>query len=321
MAYYDNYINNTLSMGNDTSNQFVNYTQQWYNETFKNAPNYAKGATLNNNDVDIRVESTKAKLSSNKPDGEFKHILFMNLSLKINYGDYLNFWNDNWLVIDKKVSSPASNTCDVERCNQQLKFKNSQGNIVSIPCVCDSLGRMYLDVQTNKELILPKDIYLVKAQNNSDSLQIIESMRFIILGEPYKIMARTKIITDGIIEFKLQSDVVYEGDDLVNGLAYQTISQTITPTNLSIQGSTSLKINTQSIYNVINNTTGESFNFSIVDAISGNPTNSITIVSSTDTSIILKAGNIEGKICRLICVDKLNNSITTNMIITTNKGF
>lgn len=322
--YYDTYVNTTLADGNTTSQQFVNATQFYYDQTFKESPNYVPDATLNGIQTDIRVESMKAKQSSNKPDGEFKHILLRDLSLKTNYGDIFHFWNDDWLVIDRKISSPASNTCDVEHCNNVLKFKNSQGNIVSTSCVCDALGRMYLDIQNDKTIIVPKDIYLIRVQSNEDTLQIIESMRFILFDDAFKIMAKTKIIINGMIEFKLQSDLFREGLDNVdgNGLADQSVQQNIIPTNLAISGATSPKINsTGNVYTLLNNTVPNTFTWSLVDAISGGITSYGSITSSTTTTCTISIGATSGKQLKLLATCIETPTTVLSLIISVSAGF
>ena len=206
-----------------------------------------------------------------------------------------------------------------------MKFKASDGTVQNIPCVMSFLSRNYLDVQTDKELLIPKDLFVCKVQQNSYTQQIIESMRFLIKGTPYKCVAKENILVDNIIEIKLQSDLAYEGDDLVNGIATQTIPQTTTtPTNLSISGNTTPKTSSSNnLYTIINNTT-YTFNFSLIDALTNAAlsTTIAQITSQISTSCTIKINTTSGgKSFFIKAVANEDSSITAQLLCTTNVGF
>ena len=316
MGVYDLYINNTLTKGNDTSDQFVNYTQQWYNLTFKESPNYAKGATLNNNAVDIRVESLR-ETKNQKPSGEFKKILFRDLSLEINYGNILNFWSKDWIVVDKKVSSPASNTCTVEYCNQQLKTILPNGKLIEYPCVVEDTGRNDLNVEDLNNVQTQKTQLIMIVQNNDDTIQIKPSWRLIFGKNVYKVLNFNDVSINGLISFKIISDGERVGlDNWTTGIADNSVQPVPTPTGvIEIAGSATLKVNTQQTYTVqYDNGTAVSgtYTWTISD------TSKVTIVSQTGTTIVIK-GLFYGQV-KLTAINSLDNSKVYSKIINVQNG-
>lgn len=303
MAYYDNYVNNTLSKGNNTSDQFVNYTQQFYDMTFKKAPNYIKDATWNGNPIDIRVLSINSE-KNNLPVDERKKILIRDLSLRVNYGDYMTFWNDTWIIVDKKVSSPASNTCTVERCNFNLKTILPNGKLINFPCSVRKMSKSALNVNVEDEIQTPKMEFFVEVVNNDDTMSVPLSWRLLFGKTAYKITDKQDLVPVGILEFKITSDGERIGkDDFNTGIADNSVQENPIPTgNLIIQGNKSININKTGTYSIVydngGNTTG-SFTWSLSDNIHA------TIQSCTGSNCVIK-GVKAGQV-KLTASDGTNN--------------
>jgi hypothetical protein len=316
MAYYDNYVNNVLANGNNTSDQFSNYTQQWYDLTFKNSPNYISNATLNNVAVDIRAESIRES-KNQKPSDEFKKVLFRDLSLEIKYGDMLNFWDKTWMIVDKKVSSPASNTCTVEHCNQPLKTILSNGKLINYPCIVEGVGRNDLNVEDLNNVQTQKTQLIMVVQNNEDTIQIKPSWRLIFGTNVYKILNYDDATVNGLISFKIISDGERVGlDNWITGIADNSVQPAPTPTGtIQINGSATLKVNTQQTYTVqYDNGTAVSgtYTWTISD------TSKVTIVSQTGTTITIK-GLFYGQV-KLTATNTSDSSKTYSKIISVQNG-
>lgn len=314
-----------ILFGGSTDRQsFIDNYINKIKETFKLSPSYFQ--VTKNNDLatkyDCWITEVKDQASTNGID---KKNIILYPDLILNRGDYINWteMGETFLVTEKNVS-PYYDNGIMERCNNRLIFKNNKGVVVEYLGVFSVIGRMYLDIIADKQVVLPKDTYLVSVQSNEDTLEIIESMRFIISGDAYKVMAKSKIILQGIIQFKLQSDLLRQDDDLVNGIASQTVQQNTVPTNLAISGTTSPRTgSTNNVYNIINNTT-YTYTFSLIDAITNIALSSTIaeITSQTDTSCTIKINTTSGgKQFFVKAIAKEDINVTAQLLVTTSSGF
>ena len=327
MNWYNSYQNKVN--GNKTQNTIRDANiETFINEiklTFKESPSYFQ-VTKNTDTTtlyDAWIQEIKDTASR---DGIDKKSVILYPDQILNRGDYINWTdqNETFLLMEKNVS-PYYDNGVMERCNNKIVFKNNKGSVVSYPIVLAVIGRMYLDIVDSKSVILPKDTYLISVQSNEDTLQIIESMRFIISGDTYKVMGKSKVVINGVIQCKLQSDLPRASDNLITGLADQSIPQVVTPTNLSIGGTATPKISsTSNTYTILNNINNNTFAFSLLD-INNNPltTTIAQITSFTTTSCIVKiVTSVGGRQMKLVAIcNESSTIIVPTLILTSNAGF
>ena len=327
MNWYNSYQNKVNGNNIQGTIRDVNI-ESFINEiklTFKESPSYFQ-VTKNTDTTtlyDAWIQEIKDTASR---DGIDKKSIILYPDQILNRGDYINWidQNETFLLMEKNVS-PYYDNGVMERCNNKIVFKNNKGNIVNYPIVLAVIGRMYLDIVDSKSVILPKDTYLISVQSNEDTLQIIESMRFIISGDAYKVMGKSKVVINGVIQCKLQSDLLRASDNPITGLADQTIPQVIIPTNLSINGTATPKISSVSnTYTILNNTNNNTFTWSLLD-INNNPlaTTIAQITSQTGTSAVVKINaTVGGRQFKIQCICNESSTITVpTLICSTNAGF
>ena len=311
---------NQILFKSDDNSLYVKSMIDNIKNSFKLSPSYFQ--ITKNNDVSTKIDCwiTEIKDTASK-DGIDKKNIILYPDLILNRGDYIHWTelNETFLVMEKNIS-PYYDNGVMEHCQNKIIFKNNKGIVVNYPCVVSVIGRMYLDIIDSKSVILPKDTLMISVQSNEDTLQVVESMRFILSGDAFKVMAKSKVVINGVVQFKMQSDLLRSDDNLVTGLASQSVITPTTPTNLSISGSTSVKISTSSNYTILNNV-NNTFSWSIVDAISGLTTTNASITSSTTTTCTVKGGTVAGKQCKLLatCIEVPTTVLT--IILTVSGGF
>lgn len=235
-------------------------------------------------------------------------------------GSLLNFQGYNWLVISQVDNDNAedsriyrSRIRKVEQCFK-LKLNN---NLYTFPAIFESVTST---ISTDKNLILATGKMLVTVADNADAQNLALNLRFIKWGSSFKITGIVKPQM-GLVILTCEVDQFQTGDDKVNEIAVQTTTTPSTPTNLiSINGNAKLHLNATGTYSVVNFTSGEAFIFGVLDAITGNVATGVNIVSTTDTSVTLKAINTSNRQVLIKATDKTNNSISTSMVITVSSG-
>ena len=318
---------NQILFKSDDNSLYVKSMIDNIKNSFKLSPSYFQ--VTKNNDISTPIDCwiTEVKDTASK-DGIDKKNIILYPDLILNRGDYIHWTelNETFLVMEKNIS-PYYDNGVMEHCQNEIVFKNNKGLVVRYPCVLSIIGRMYLDIIDSKSVILPKDTLMISVQSNEDTLQVVESMRFILSGDSYKVMAKSKVVINGVIQYKMQSDLFRVGLDNVNnnGLADQSIPQVVTPTNLSIGGTTTPKISsTTNTYTILNNTNNNSFTWSLLD-INNNPlaTTIAQITSQTGLSAVVKINaTVGGRQFKIQCLCNESSTITVpTLICTTNAGF
>ena len=248
--------------------------------------------------------------------------IFCSMDSKIHLGSYLVFKNTKYIVINIPKDNDAYKSSEIELCDDNLKCILPNGKLINYPCVIAEAGRNNLRVETDKFIMMQSSEFYMIAQNNDDTIKIPLSYRFLFGKFPYIILDIDDVTSPGNIRFKVKVDAVRQSDNMNNnGLADQSvIIIPTTPTNLSISGSTSVKISTSSNYTILNNVSN-TFSWSIVDAISGLTTSSATITSSTTTTCTIKGGTVAGKQVKLLatCIEIPTTVLT--IILTVSGGF
>jgi len=149
----------------------------------------------------------------------------------INIGDLIVWDSEYWLCTDTDDIEIYVRGI-IEKCNNNLKYLSSTGDVVSIPCIITD--RILMDVKENKYYILPDNkIWVIVGFNVSllyyltlflgSSLDtIIVDQRFIFGGNAYKVEAIDNITKTGLITFKMCFDDIVQDDNTTLGIANYT---------------------------------------------------------------------------------------------------
>ena len=227
---------------------YVNYFQEVLNQEFENASDVwtiqeeIPFSSKLFQDVQVRLMSHVINNDSGDKIGDdYKKILFKDINHATGIG-FMYFFDDNYYITintDKTRQLAASSI--IKRCNNTLRWMDTQGGYHTVPCSIDYLIKQNRDYSTaGTSLVMPAATIQVHCQMNDESNLIRPNQRF-LFGNPgnwnaYKILGggvnnfnllKTSDNTStGIIRLTLDANYVNnETDDLVNGIcdAFQLI--------------------------------------------------------------------------------------------------
>jgi len=110
---------------------------------------------------------------------DYKKLLFNGVK-SISMGDYFYFDTNYWVVINTETIKSISSTCSIRRCNNTLRWMNSNGAIYSYPCVVDYKIMGSKDLRSRSEsLPLIQGSIIITTQHNAITSTIQPNQRFL----------------------------------------------------------------------------------------------------------------------------------------------
>jgi len=173
--------------------------------------------------------------SIGKNSDDFRKLIFAPGTIQPILGDIYEFQSYRWLVIGTdNVHSPTI-SCNVQRCNVQLKFLETTGAVMptlsGTPLTIDGIvSNRLVDPVDARYFQLPDDMLMLKVANDTDTRKIKYIGTRFLLGDPviaYKTIAIDSItdvrptvvgtITNlnGILNIRLKSDALNTHTDNV----------------------------------------------------------------------------------------------------------
>jgi len=213
-------------------NQFYN-SSDWY--TIQEETSFASGTY---SDLDVRINTVINTTTGTNQGDDWKKLLFKDLSTTIRIGAFFVFDNNTWVVVNTSHLSNLTPTCTIRRCNNTLRWIDSNAVRQSLPCVLDYAITENRDYSTGgSKLVNPSGLLQIITQLNSVTNLIVANDRF-IFGNPdnwtsYKIQGggihnfnnpeTETLSTTGLL--RLTASVVQinvDTDDITDGYANAT---------------------------------------------------------------------------------------------------
>lgn len=233
MDYIDLYKKRLGMSGKTLSEAYINNTQRYIDNTFKESPNLKKAIHLGK-EIDIRVLSSKKTNGLSKIKDDYRKVIFQNLKYDSDKGDYIQFDGFYWLIIDKDDN--LKNSVTVEKCNNNLKWEDAYGNIYNCPCVVSQDTFYNTGIDVTKPMILGSGKLTIWAKYDEYTSTIKRDKRFIVGNHPYKVTNDdiTTLIIDnvGIMTIIMEEVEELDGDDFENQIANNSVE----PLQIIIEG-------------------------------------------------------------------------------------
>ena len=304
MDYIDLYKKRLGMSGKTLSEAYVNNTQRYIDNTFKESPNLKKAIHLGK-EIDVRVLSSKKTNGLSKIKDDYRKVIFQDLKYNSNKGDYIQFEGFHWLIIDKDDN--LKNSVTVEKCNNNLKWKDAYGNIYNCPCVVSQDTFYNTGIDVTKPMILGSGKLTIWAKYDEYTSTIKRDKRFIVGNHPYKVTnddVTTLIVDDvGIMTIIMEEVEELDGDDFENQIANNSVE----PLQIIIEGDSLVSVeNTIRLNSIIKRGT------KVVEE-------EVIWISNDDTiAIVDDKGLIKGVSqgqCRITCQLKNNPKISDSFTI------
>lgn len=217
----------------DLAQSFIN--QSWTNNAAKTPENggeIKEQAGIGSNEykiIDAWVKTTVGDVTTGMRDsGDFLKIYFRDIDHVGVRGLYYQFYNSWWICNEFGHFSGIAQDCGLRRCNNVLKIVDSEnGSVFSTPCVVD-YDMSSPSVQVSRYILTPNNHATVMVQGNVDTLRLFKTnTRYVLSGRPFKLYGYQNALNlnlttdyDTLLYLDLYLDEIHDGDDLVNGVAY-----------------------------------------------------------------------------------------------------
>jgi hypothetical protein len=192
-------------------------------------------------DVEVRITHVINSQTGLNMGDDWKMILFKDIEHATAPGYMYQFDDNYWLVNNSEVIKNLAAGVGVRRCNNFLRWIDSNGSYHSVPCIIDYELEENKDYQTVKSsIVAPSAFATIFVQFNEHSNLIQPNQRFLfgnagfsvgnhnwsvfkVLGGGVNNLNNLKTADDlsvGFIRMSLMKDYINdETDDLVNGIA------------------------------------------------------------------------------------------------------
>lgn len=179
--------------------------------------------------IDAWVKTTIGDVTTGlRNSGDFLKVYFRDIEHIVPRGLYYKFFNSWWICNDFGHFSGIAQDCGLRRCNNALKIIDPEnGSVFGIPCVVD-YDMSSPSNQVSRYIITPNNHATVMVQGNDDTLRLFKTnTRYILGGRAFKLYAYQNALNlnldtnyDTLLYLDLYLDELHDGDDLVNGIAY-----------------------------------------------------------------------------------------------------
>ena len=179
--------------------------------------------------IDAWVKTTIGDVTSGlRNPGDFLKVYFRDIEHIVPRGLYYKFFNSWWICNDFGHFSGIAQDCGLRRCNNALKIIDPEnGSVFGVPCVVD-YDMSSPSNQVSRYIITPNNHATVMVQGNDDTLRLFKTnTRYILGGRAFKLYAYQNALNlnldtnyDTLLYLDLYLDELHDGDDLVNGVAY-----------------------------------------------------------------------------------------------------
>lgn len=179
--------------------------------------------------IDAWVKTTVGDVTSGlRNPGDFLKVYFRDIEHIVPRGLYYKFFNSWWICNDFGHFSGIAQDCGLRRCNNALKIIDPEnGSVFGVPCVVD-YDMSSPSNQVSRYIITPNNHATVMVQGNDDTLRLFKTnTRYILGGRAFKLYAYQNALNlnldtnyDTLLYLDLYLDELHDGDDLVNGVAY-----------------------------------------------------------------------------------------------------
>ncbi len=179
--------------------------------------------------IDAWVKTTVGDVTTGMRDsGDFLKIYFRDIDHVVPRGLYYQFYNSWWICNEFGHFSGIAQDCGLRRCNNVLKIVDPEnGSVFSVPCVVD-YDMSSPAVQVSRYILTPNNHATVMVQGNVNTLRLFKTnTRYVLGGRPFKLYGYQNALNlnlttdyDTLLYLDLYLDEIHDGDDLVNGVAY-----------------------------------------------------------------------------------------------------
>ena len=188
MSWWDDY---KRRRGIEVRQKKINRFQSLISKQLENSINFKK-IKINNVDCDAKIIE-KSSLTKNIDEKK----IICKLSTGLGTGDIIEWiatQSRYWLCTEIDEDITVYEKGVIKPCNYLLKWMDSKGNIIQLPCIISN-KTLYTDGTKVKKVPLGDTKISIQIQNNDDTYKLVRDFRVIVGRTVYKITNDTEIYT------------------------------------------------------------------------------------------------------------------------------
>ena len=179
--------------------------------------------------VDISVDTAIDIGTGFKKGDDFKVFSHRHIDGQMPLGTMFKTAEDYWLCINTNGFASPTNSCEVRRCNEIMKWVDPINGAVYQQYCCVDYELSSPRPSKDKDIIVADGHIFILVQGNERTRAIKKNQRFIFNGQPYKLSAyQTLLDESGSVDYSnllyldMYLDPVQPSDDVINGIANLT---------------------------------------------------------------------------------------------------
>lgn len=288
--YFERYKARVTTLGQGMADISRNRVVESVNAAFANAPDYIE-VIIDGKPVGCRMIEDRTTREGYRISSTMKTLLFMP-SVEYPVGTYIGIGDDTWFITDyaKDVVPKAH----VQKCNNVMKFINDNDKLIERPVFIQNKSLYTTGVADGRVMSLPDAKVSVSVPLDGETLNLARDKRF-LFGYSGKYFAYKTTLVDivtinGLALLIMEEDVFRSDDNLELGIAdYRSHDNDDPSPTIIITGGSEIRIGAISNY-----VADQEVVWSIVGE-DGTTTTYASIVESTSTTCVVKAGSTANK--------------------------
>ena len=278
---------------------------------------FASGSYI---DVNVRINSAINSETGRNRGDDWKKVIFQDLSHDTNIG-YKYLFDDNYFIcVNSEIKKNFASSITVRRCNNTLRWVDTNGNNLSSHCIIDYSIKRPSDSVGRSAPVTSEGFIVVYTQLNDDTKTIVPGQRFLFGNSDN--WQTFKIFGNGIRSFLNQDTedndsckllmlemganaVNNDTDDVINGIAdtYKNVYElTLTPSSISGSVGDTFQISANLEINDISTTKDLTYasSASSIATVSGSGGVILTANGSTDISVYMTDNTSASAVCSVV---------------------
>ena len=164
-----------------------------------------------------------------KKGDDFKVFSHKNISADMKLGIMFRTEEDYWICINTNGYASPTNSCEVRRCNNVMKWVDPETGFVNQQWCAIDYELSSPRPSKDKDIVVADGHIFVLVQGNDLTRSIPKNQRFIFNGLAFKVSAYQTLLNKDDVTFHsnllyidMYADTIQPSDDLVNGVANAT---------------------------------------------------------------------------------------------------
>lgn len=177
-------------------------------------------------EVQISIDTAIDIGTGFKKGDDFKVFSHKNISHQVPLGTMFKTDRDYWICINTNGFASPTNSCEVRRCNNIMKWIDPQTGYVNKQWCCIDYELSSPQPLKDRDIVVANGHVFITVQGNDRTRALKKNQRFIFNGQAYKLMGWQTLLDDeatqthsNLLYIDMYLDMIKPTDDMVNMIA------------------------------------------------------------------------------------------------------